>query len=116
MIVRLGKDWRITADSMQFIIQSRGASKDADRWRNVSYHHDLEHAVVSLAQRQIRGLEGDYDLTNLLPLLDLVAKLKSDIVAAIKEAGLDSWSTAEPVNDTGISEEPDSDGVPRHER
>ncbi len=90
MIIRINPDWRIASDPAQWIVQKRRTVKGHDRWENISYHADLDNAVLRLAQKRIWLMDGDYGPDALPVLCHALDNLKTDIIDAISLAGLDA--------------------------
>ena len=103
MIICLNADWRIDSDPLQWIIQRRRVVKGEDRWQAVSFHRDFIGAVVRLVDGEVKVIPGEYSSEDLIALLHALDCLKADVIAAIREAGLDMLDPGDPKR-TGGSE------------
>ena len=58
--VQLDKNWRITSDEYQWIVQKhhnygpKAAAEGREPWKNVSFHSTLDSAIKSLTARLVR--------------------------------------------------------------
>ena len=79
----VGADWRIHGDTNQWIVQRRRFVKGEDKWDGVSYHRSVQDAVMALAQRRMRDLEGVYRAEALAPICQATDKIKRDIESVV---------------------------------
>ncbi len=65
MFVQLDKDFRITSDEHNFILQKRGdegggvAQKGKGMWRTEGYWGDLNHLLLSYSRQKLRSSRAD---------------------------------------------------------
>ncbi len=83
MIITINEDWRLASDPLQWAIQHRSGSEEAERWNGVAYFRYFDHALVELARRRIGILEGSYRAEALLPLHRALQVIRNDIDAAL---------------------------------
>ncbi len=83
MIITINEDWRRASDPLQWAIQHRSGSEEAERWNGVAYFRYLDHALVELARRRIGILEGLYRPEALAPLCDALQGMRDDTRAAL---------------------------------
>ena len=68
MIMRFNADWRVAPDPLNWTVQRRRIVKGEDRWAAVAFHRDLTGAVLSLMDKQIRSLPGEFTSEDLIAL------------------------------------------------
>ena len=99
MTIRLNKDWRITSDPLQWIVQRRRTVKGEDRWEAVSFHGDFTGAVLSLVDKQVKSLPGEVPFEDLIALVHALDSVETNVIAAIRAAGLDMLKPGAADND-----------------
>ncbi len=65
------------------IIETRRKGGAGERWNAVGYYGDLDHAIVGLARRRVRVMEGTYHAEALAPLCRALAGLEGEISQAL---------------------------------
>jgi len=60
MIITINEDWRLSSDSLPWILQKRYQSKDEDHWQAKAFFGNLDRAIVECARRHIRILPGGF--------------------------------------------------------
>ena len=85
MKIYFNKDWRICSDPLQWIVQRRRTVKDKDKWDSISFHNILDTAVYSLAENQIRYIEGNYPHDAVEILWTALDRIQMDIRTALSK-------------------------------
>lgn len=85
MIIEINPDWRIRSDPHNWIIEARRKGGARERWDAVGYYGDLDPAIVGLARRRVRVMEGTYRAEALAPLCRALAGLKGEISQALAD-------------------------------
>ncbi len=91
MILQVNDEYRISSDDHQWIVQqmpkqTEKRTKEA-QWRNVAYYRYLDNAIMHLAERRIRMIEGSWPalgaLSTLVATLDAIKReileVKADV-------------------------------------
>jgi hypothetical protein len=94
MIIHLNPEWRIKSDPQQWIVQQGRTANCKQKWDSLSFHHSLDGAVLWVAQRRVRLLEGVYGPDALPHLCQTLDSLKSEILSAINKAAAERESHA----------------------
>lgn len=85
MIIRINPDWRIRSDPHNWIIETRRKGGTKERWDAVAYYGDLDPAIVGLAWRRARVMEGTYRAEAVVPLCWALAGLEEEISQALAD-------------------------------
>lgn len=82
MILPINEKYRIEADSLSWMIQSKATRKrdgqSIEEWRSVSWHSSLQSALQGLAERMIRSSDAQ-------TVADAIADVKA-VCAELSEA------------------------------
>lgn len=85
MEININKDWRITSDSMNYVLQNRkvaktGKKKGEDVWNNEAYAGHLDGVLRAyLHQRQRES-----DAKDLKDLVDLIKEIEKELIELTK--------------------------------
>ncbi len=85
MIIHINPDWRIRSDPLNWIIEKRRKGGAKERWNAMGYYGDLDGAVLGLAQRRLRVMEGTYHAEAVAPLCRALAGLEREISQALAD-------------------------------
>jgi hypothetical protein len=87
MEILIGKEYKITADPLNIILNKRYVQKDKDQnivdenaFKVIGYYPDLESACVGLLRKSIH----DSDAGHLNELIGFIRQMERDITKAVK--------------------------------
>ena len=79
MQLPINKQYRISADANQWIIQKSRTRKGVQEWESIAYYTDLDPLVKSLTNRMVR----DSDATTLTDALAAIENVTTTISQAL---------------------------------
>ncbi len=85
VIIHINPVWRIRSDPYNWIVETRRKGGSKERWNAVGYYGNLDHAIVGLARRRVRVMEGTYRAEALAPLCRALAGLEGEISQALAD-------------------------------
>lgn len=85
MIIKVGRDWRIRSDRLQWIVEKRlpGAKATRHQWKAQAFHKSLDNAVVWCGKRQVMDLPGEFGGDALPPLCAALDAIVAEVKGAL---------------------------------
>ena len=94
MIITINDRWRVSSDSLQWILQRRAAvqsgleaGKHAGAWKPIAFARNLSELLSTMARREIFAIEGEYPPSAILPLCEALDVIKADIARIVATVG-----------------------------
>jgi hypothetical protein len=83
MIIQINETYRLVSNELQWTLQKRRKGGQQEKWEALGYYTHIDNAVLDLAKRRLRCIEGNYGPEALEPLCRALDAIREDIKKAL---------------------------------